>query len=98
MQRVDLHAILGPRPAPKPRIKLTREELSFALASLPTLGPVIAPACKIPLVTCVRKGELLHAKASDIDLANGVWHVYAKGSKDLSCPAGAYGRGMGSGS
>ena len=53
-----LTAILGPRPAPKPRIKLTREELSIALASFPTLGPVIALACKILLATCVRKSEL----------------------------------------
>jgi hypothetical protein len=55
-----LTAFLGPRPALKPRIKLTGEELSFALASFPTLGPVVVLACKILVATCVRKSELLH--------------------------------------
>jgi len=83
---LDLIAILGPRPASRPRIKLTREELRFALASFPTLGPVLALACKILLATCVRKSELLHARKRDIDFANGVWQVYAKGGKTYMVP------------
>jgi integrase len=83
---LDLTAILGPRPPSRPRIKLTRDELSFALASFPTSGPSIAQACKILLATCVRKSELLHAKKSDIDFDRGVWQVYAKGGKTYLVP------------
>jgi integrase len=83
---LDLKAILGSRPPSRPRIKLTRDELSFALASFPTLGPSIALACKILLATCVRKSELLHARKSDLDFDRGVWQVYAKGSKTYLVP------------
>jgi len=83
---LELAAILGPRPPSRQRIKLTRDELRLTLASLPTLGPVIALACKILLATCVRKSELLHAKKSDVDFNRGVWQVYAKGGKTYIVP------------
>lgn len=82
-------AILGPRTARRRRLKLSAEELRQVLAALPRLGRPNELTVKILLATCVRKGELVRAKASELDLERALWSVpdeHAKAGRGYVIP------------
>jgi integrase len=82
-------AILGPRKARRRRLKLSADELRQVLGALPALGRENELAIKILLATCVRKGELVRAKASELELERGLWNVpdeHAKGGRGYAIP------------
>lgn len=68
-------AIIGVTRPKRPRIKLAPDELRAALAALPRLGVENALAVKILLATCVRKGELIRAHKTHLDLERGLWTI-----------------------
>lgn len=64
------------------RLKLDRDELVKLLTSAaPALGRLNELTIRILLATCVRKGELLRAKKTDLDLDAGLWTVPDQNSK-----------------
>jgi integrase len=78
---LKLSAIIGPKPKRRERIKLDETELRRLLAALPTVGRENELAIRILLATCVRKGELIRAKWSQVDMENGLWSIPDENSK-----------------
>ncbi|MEW6762990.1 MAG: integrase arm-type DNA-binding domain-containing protein [Pseudomonadota bacterium] len=72
---VSLQSLLGPRPAIKPRVMLSEDDLRSLLATMDTLGRANSLAMRILLSTCVRTSELVRARWENIDLEKGTWFV-----------------------
>ena len=66
----------------KPRTRvLTEAELKLFFERLPDMGPRLAAALELLLLTLARKGELLGARWRDVDSAWRTWEVPAERSK-----------------
>ena len=63
------------------RVKLTLDELRAALAALPGLGRDNELAVRVLLATAVRKGELIRARWSEVDIDAGLWRITDENSK-----------------
>ncbi|EPD41516.1 MULTISPECIES: tyrosine-type recombinase/integrase [Delftia] len=72
---IMISALLGPRPAVRKRLMLTRDELHLLL-NAPMRRPN-ALAIRILLATGVRGSELFTAKWSDVYLDEARWHIPA---------------------
>ena len=77
---LEASAIIGEHQK-RARLKLERDELVKLLKSAPTLGRANELMVRILLATCVRKGELVRAKKTDLDLDAGLWTVPDENSK-----------------
>lgn len=81
---IKLTALKGPRPAPRRRIMLQRDELAKLLSNIDFIGRENALAFRILLATCVRGAELVQAKKADINLHERTWWVPAEAVKTRS--------------
>lgn len=76
-----LEAILGPAKPRRARINLTAAQLRALMDHLPSIGVANALSVKILLATCVRKGELIRARWTEVDFRRGEWTIPAENSK-----------------
>lgn len=77
---LKVSAIIGEH-AKRQRVMLGRDELAHILDLAPKVGRRNELMLKILLATCVRKGELVKARKTDLDLEVGLWMVPDEHSK-----------------
>ena len=79
---LKLRAILGKPRDVREKIHLDQAELGAFLRALPACGRRIELALRILVATGARKGELLSARVSDVDLDKAVWTIPAENAKN----------------
>jgi integrase len=79
---LKLRAILGKNKPVREKVSLTAEELGAFLRALPACGLRIELALRIILATGTRKGELLSARKTDVDLEKALWTIRSENSKN----------------
>jgi integrase len=72
---IKLTALIGPRPAVRKRVMLTKEEIQKLLNSIDAIGVENALALRILLATCVRGNELVKARWEYVDFERATWFV-----------------------
>lgn len=78
---ISAFAIVGRPQATRARLKLTEDELRVLLPNLHLIGRTNELATLILLSTCVRIGELTHARWEDIDFYEATWRIPPEVSK-----------------